>query len=51
MKLLNFWLGKLNRLQLLGHGREVVIVRYNGKDLQVLDVKSVDGVVVLTVGD
>lgn len=38
MNLLNHWLGKLNKLQLLGHGRKPLYVEHNGQRYEIAHV-------------
>lgn len=45
MNTLNYWLGKLNKLQLFGHGIKPLFVHNESTDrmYRVLEVKEVDG--------
>lgn len=50
MKLLNYWLGKLNRLQLLGHGQKPVRVLSNsGLEYVIVHVEYTDDAVIVRI--
>lgn len=49
MNTLNYWLGKLQRLQLFGHGVLEIQVRTSSTQYIITDVSVLDGVVVITV--
>ena len=49
MSTLNYWLGKLQRLQLFGHGVQELRVRVRGEDYEIADARLIDGVVYITV--
>ena len=51
MNTLNYWLGKLQRLQLIGHGTKRIIVMksFDEEELEVTQVYEKDGVVYIEV--
>lgn len=52
MSLLNYWLGKLNKLQLLGHGRKPVRVYLSPlKSYEIVSVDYTDDEVVITIAE
>jgi hypothetical protein len=52
VNLLNYWLGKLNKLQLLGHGRKPVRVYLNpSKEYEVVNVDYTDDEVIIHIAE
>lgn len=51
MNTLNYWLGKLNKLQLFGHGvKQIYVANETTETFYVIqDVKEIDGTVYITV--
>ena len=43
MKTLNYWLGKLNKLQLFGHGVKEVVVVIDDNEYRIDEVRELDG--------
>ena len=49
MSTLNYWLGKLNRLQLFGHGVKEVVVVIDVLEYNITEVREFDGKVYIVV--
>lgn len=43
MNTLNYWLGKLNRLQLFGHGVKDIVVIIDDTEYRIAEVRELDG--------
>lgn len=49
MNTLNYWLGKLQRMQLFGHGVELLVIELDGRHYLVQEVVQENGQVIIKI--